>query len=295
MATQAHSPYINVPVKALQEVREDSLQFSMLALSIVVKCLSPSSVYLCHSVSHFRQTFHCGKQKAERLLQAMRLSPFFRLCELSDGTLRIIACSLKQMYGTIETYHGHHSLQMNAIKATCLSPDNLRITQIERHLRQLMLTNAYHTQMRCDELTMNPRKAINHPHAHHELSVKTLACITGRSPRTVIRYNKQLTLQGELQISTQPLIRMCNDMERATPEQRAGLIVIHNLGFHRQCNDYKLLKEETFHRSQHIIFSHRRRLSHHFTSHAAASAPESAASRCNWGDLLLEYECNSKY
>ena len=295
MATIAHSPYINVPVVALQEVREDSLQFSMLALSVAVKCLSPSSVYLCRSVSHFRQTFHCGKQKAERLLQALQQSTLFCVCPLANGTLRITARSLKRMYGTMACYRGYRSLQMNAVKATCLCPDNLRITQIERQLRQLLLTNAYHTQMRCDELTMNPRKANTHPHAHRELSVKALASITGRCARTVLRYNQQLRQQGELRITTHPLVRVCCDMERATPAQRAGLIAIRNLGFTRQCNDYELLRRETFHRSQHIIFSHRRRLTHHFAARAAASTPEAAATLRSWGDMLLEYECNAKY
>ena len=61
--------YFNVPMALLQEVKEDPLQWSLVALSVAMKCLSPSSTYIFTSEKRFRGDFHLGYTKARNLFQ----------------------------------------------------------------------------------------------------------------------------------------------------------------------------------------------------------------------------------
>jgi len=279
----SHSKHINVPMRLLQSVRNDRLEFSLVALSVAVKCVSPSSTYLCRSVKQMRQDLHCGHAKATTLWSAMQQSDLFACASLNTGGLRIVARSYKPLFGEVRTCHGYTSLHMDVVKATCQSRDNICITSIERELRQLMLQNCYHAQMRCDELKMNQRKLSTHSHAHLDCSVSRLGQSIGRSNRSVIRYNKRLRQQGELSVVSYPLVRVVSDMNHAAPEERQGLIAIHNLGFSRKSNDYQLLVRETFNRHQHIIYGHRRRMTYH-VSKSCQQSPSTA-------DFFFMHDC----
>ena len=260
-----HSTYINVPTRLLQEVKNDRLGFSLVALSVAVKCVSPSSTYLCHSPRQMRKDLHCGDAKARKLWTAVQRSGLFVCSPFGREGLRIVARSYKPLYGEVRTCHGFTSLHMDVVKAKCQDRDNIRITQIEYELRQLMLQNCYHAQMRCDELKMNQRKHANYSHAHLDCNRSRLGTYCGRSTRSITRYNNCLLQLGELSVVRHPLERVVSDMSHATPAQREGLIEIHNLGFKRKSNDYKLLKSESFHLHQHIIYGHRRRMKYNLS------------------------------
>lgn len=279
-----HSKYINVPTSLLQTVKNDRLEFGLVALSVAVKCVSPSSTYLCHSVRQMRHDLHCGHAKALKLWQAVQQSSLFVCSPLANGGLRIVARSYKSLYGEVRTCHGFTSLHMDVVKVTCQDRQSISITTLEYELRQLMLQNCYHAQMRCDELKMNQRKHPGYSHAHLDCSESRLGQYCGRSARSIIRYNHRLRQAGELRIDSHPLVRVVSDMNHATPAEREGLIEIHNLGFKRQSNDYTLLQRQSFHRHQHIIYGHRRRMTYHLSKSAQPSSSSTT-------DFFFMHDC----
>ena len=267
-----HSKYINVPTNLLQTVKKDRLEFELVALSVAVKCVSPSSTYFCHSVRQMRKDLHCGHAKAVKLWEGMQHSHLFVCTPMSEGGLRIVARSYKPLYGEVRTCHNFTSLHMDVVKVKCQDRSNIRITQLEYELRQLMLQNCYHAQMRCDELKMNQRKHPEYSHAHLNCNRSRLGQYCGRSPRSITRYNNRLRQAGELRVVSYPLERVVSDMNHASPAEREGLIVIHNLGFKRKSNDYRLLIRQSFHRHQHIIYGHRRRMTYHLAKDCQQSS-----------------------
>ena len=93
--------YINVPMALLQEVKEDPLQWSLVALSVAMKCLSPSSTYIFTSEKKFRGDFHLGYTKTRNLLDAIREgNSLFQMTTCPNGRTIIVARSLKKMYAS---------------------------------------------------------------------------------------------------------------------------------------------------------------------------------------------------
>ena len=106
--------YINVPMALLQEVKEDPLQWSLVALSVAMKCLSPSSTYIFTSEKKFRRDFHLGYTKARNLLEAIREgNNLFQMTTCANGRTLIVAHSLKKMYASkFILKDGRKSLEM---------------------------------------------------------------------------------------------------------------------------------------------------------------------------------------
>ena len=92
---------INVPMSLLQESKSDPLEWSLVALSVAMKCYSPSSAYFLQSEHQFRHDFHVRHDKARRMLVAIRGGhPLFRVERLADGRELITACSFKKLCGS---------------------------------------------------------------------------------------------------------------------------------------------------------------------------------------------------
>ena len=133
--------YINVPMALLQEVKEDPLQWSLVALSVAMKCLSPSSTYIFTSEKKFRGDFHLGYTKARNLLEAIREgNSLFQMTTCPNGRTIIVARSLKKMYASrVILKDGRKSLEMVVGKVRCCTRENLHVTEIESEMRQLLL------------------------------------------------------------------------------------------------------------------------------------------------------------
>ena len=262
--------YINVPMALLQEVKEDPLQWSLVALSVAMKCLSPSSTYIFTSEKKFRSDFHLGYTKARTLLEAIREgSSLFQMTTCPNGRTIIVARSLKKMYASQVTLKGgRKSLEMVAGKVRCCTHENLHVTDIEKEMRQLLLLTNISAKTRADELQSKglPLTGSASHAAKTILSVNYLAQATGRSSRTVSRMTKAARQQRVISVIQYPLVRCCNDILHTPSPQTVGkLIRIGFFGFTRQCNDYQLLSWEWHHRFQHILYAHRRRLTRNLT------------------------------
>lgn len=260
--------YINVPVALLQEVKNDSLQWSIAALSVALKCFSPSSTYIFVSEKKFRNDFHLGQQKARKLLDAIRGGhPLFEIEYNRTGDGLIRARCYRRIYAhTMVLRSGRRSLDMTVIKATKMQTNEISISKIERELRHLLLLLDINNKTRADELQSKgtPLKGGSAHAASTTLSVPYLAAATGRSSRTILRMTKDAVNNKEISVTRYPLWRVCDDMLHGTTPTE-GLIRVGNLGFTRRCNDYTMLSWELRHRFQHIIFSHRRRLTHNIS------------------------------
>ena len=118
--------YINVPMALLQEVKEDPLQWSLVALSVAIKCLSPSSTYIFTSEKKFRGDFHLGYTKARNLLEAIREgNSLFQMTTCPNGRTIIVARSLKKIYASkIILKDGRKSLEMVVGKVRCCTREN---------------------------------------------------------------------------------------------------------------------------------------------------------------------------
>ena len=183
--------YINVPMALLQEVKEDPLQWSLVALSVAMKCLSPSSTYIFTSEKKFRGDFHLGYTKARNLLEAIREdNSLFQMTTCENGRVIIVARSLKKMYASkVILKDGRKSLEMVVGKVRCCTRENLHVTEIESEMRQLLLLTNISAKTRADELQSKglPLTGSASHAAKTILSVNYLAQATGRSPRTVSR------------------------------------------------------------------------------------------------------------
>ncbi|MBR5715097.1 MAG: hypothetical protein IKX59_00785 [Bacteroidales bacterium] len=259
--------YINVPIALLQEVKEDPLQWSLVALSVAMKCLSPSSTYIFTSEKTFRRDFHLGYTKARNLLDAIREGhSLFQMTTCPNGRQIIVARSLKKMYATQVTLKGgRKSLEMVAGKVKRCTREDLHVTEIEKEMRQLLLLTNISAKTRADELQSKglPLTGSASHAAKTILSVNYLAKATGRSPRTVSRMTKAARQQRVINVIQYPLVRCCNDILHTLPSDSVGKIIrIGFFGFTRRCNDYQLLSWDWRHRFQHILYGHRRRLTH---------------------------------
>ena len=264
--------YINVPMALLQEVKEDPLQWSLVALSVAMKCFSPSSTYIYVSEKKFRSDFHLGYTKARKLIEAISSGhQLFDMKTLADGRVIIVARSLKKMYATPTTLKGgRKSLEMVVGKVKCCTRENLHVTEIEKDMRQLLLLTNINAKTRADELQSKglPLTGSAAHAAKTILSVNYLAQATGRSPRTVSRMTKAARQQRVINVIQYPLVRCCNDILHTLPPESVGKIIrIGFFGFTRRCNDYQLLSWDWRHRLQHIIYSHRGRLTHNIVLH----------------------------
>lgn len=260
--------YINVPMALLQEVKEDPLQWSLVALSVAMKCLSPSSTYIFTSEKKFRTDFHLGYTKARNLLETIREGhSLFQMTTCPNGRVIIVARSLKKMYATLVTLKdGRKSLEMVAGKVRCCTRDKLHVTDIEKEMRQLLLLTSISAKTRADELQSKglPLTGSASHAAKTILSVNYLAQATGCSPRTVSRMTKAARQQRVINVIQYPLVRCCDDVLHDTmPVLPVGKVIrIGFFGFTRRCNDYQLLSWDWHHRFQHILYAHRRRLTH---------------------------------
>ena len=148
----AHSKYINVPCSLLREVQGSRIQQSLLALSVAIKCWSPSSVYLMRSRKQMRRDFHLGKQKVDKLLSALPDSPLFSLRTASDGTLCITARCFRRDYAHWVRYGNHPaSLAMHAVKVRCREKGEIRLSEIHEELTQLLTLMIVNAKNRQDE------------------------------------------------------------------------------------------------------------------------------------------------
>ena len=258
--------YINVPMALLQEVKHEPLQWSLTALSVAMKCLSPSSTYIFTSEKKFRSDFHLGFAKARPILEAIRAGHrLFEWKTLPSGRTIIVARSLKKMYATQVTLKdGRKSLEMVVGKVRCRTRENLHVTDIEKEMRQLLLLTNISAKTQADELQSKglPLTGSASHAARTILSVNYLAQATGRSPRTVCRMTRAARQQRTISVIGYPLVRCCdNVLHDALPAPPYGkLIRISFFGFTRRCNDYQLLSWDWRHRFQHILYAHRRRL-----------------------------------
>ena len=224
--------YINVPIQALQEVRQDLPAMSCLALAVAIKSFSPSSVYLWQSQQKFCADFHCGATKAAKLLAHIEHSPLFRLEHLPGGRLRITARCFRHQYAQTMNYRHRPTLHMNVYKADCRQRGQIRLSVIERELKLALLLYDINARNRQDEfITKHPTQRVSH--AERFLSVNGLATVTGRCPRTVMRQTRLL------------------ESEHKVAVQRSR----------RQFNQYQILDWDVRLRCQHIIYGHRKRLS----------------------------------
>ena len=90
---------INVPMALLQEVKDDRLEQSLVALSVAMKCFSPSSTYIFVNERKFRRDFQMGYTKAMRLLGAIfKGHPLFEVKHFADGRRIIVARSFKEKW-----------------------------------------------------------------------------------------------------------------------------------------------------------------------------------------------------
>lgn len=276
--------YINVPMTLLQEVKTDPLQWSLVALSIALKCFSPSSTYIVVSEKKMRHDFHISLKKLRKLLTAIRAGhQLFSICYDNKGREHITARCLRHDYASmLKMRNGRTSLHMFVAKVTRPKKEDISITKIEKEMRHLLLLAIINNKNRADELQSKgcPLTGTASHAAKTTLSVPYLAMATGRSSRSVIRMTQKAQHQGELDIRQYPLIRCCDDMTRSLDFLAMGiaspmltptlydrnlhslnnLIRIGNLGFVRQCNDYLIRTYDLRHRFQHIIYGHRKRL-----------------------------------
>ena len=256
---------INVPMALLQEVKDDRLEQSLVAMSVAIKCFSPSSTYIFVNERKFRRDFQMGYTKSMKLLDAIfNGHPLFEVKQLADGRTVIVARSFKRLYGywmTLRT--GETSLAMSVAKMDCRSRGNIRIVEIEKEIQLLLFRTNINAKTRADELQAKglPLKGSSSHAARTVLSVNYLAKATSRSARTVVRRSRSAREQGIISVTPHPLVRCCNNLLhddlRPCP---SGLIPIGLFGFSRQCNDYQLLSWDWRHRFQHILYAHRRRL-----------------------------------
>ena len=87
---------INVPIALLQEVKDDRLEQSLVAMSVAIKCFSPSSAYIFVNERKFRRDFQMGYTKSMKLLDAIfKGHPLFEVKQLADGRRIIVARSSK--------------------------------------------------------------------------------------------------------------------------------------------------------------------------------------------------------
>jgi len=257
--------HINAPKALLQEVKENPLEWSLVALSLAMKYFSPSSTYIFVSEKKFRHDFHLGYEKAHRLLDVIfRGHRLFRLKPLSRERIAITARSLKKMYATHTTLKGgRESLEMTVVKVKCCTRENIYVTKIEKEMRQLLLLTNIADKTRADELK-SKGLTLTGSAAHAAgkiLSVIYLARTVARSSRTVIRMTKAASQQRLISIIRYPLVRICDDVvHTAMPYTPEGFIPIGFLGFVRKCNDYQLQSWDMRDRFKHILYAHRGRL-----------------------------------
>ena len=69
IATHGDRECLNLPIRLLQEKKKSKIGQELIALAVVIKCMSPDSRKKDVSPTAVQNLLHCGFNKAKRLLQ----------------------------------------------------------------------------------------------------------------------------------------------------------------------------------------------------------------------------------
>ena len=248
---------INIPLRLLDDVKNDKLRCQMLALSICIKCKYGDSLMRNASVSGIMELLHCGYSTAKTLFNAVQSSNLFKY---SPYTKTLLARNFKKKYtNKVETRYGT-SFMMYRVS---LDRKDYTLRSLIKEFKHLLFENAVNAKERRDEFKRNGKnKNTTSFTTDYALTQNYLAKKIGvKSRMAVYRLAKELQSSYTLSVTKTPAKMVLENLDEFTPNPTKHYIYDAKSGlmFEFSSNEYNLNSRKETERFGNVIFNHKKR------------------------------------
>ena len=190
---------LNIPIKTLQEVKDDKQQFELFAVAVLFKIYHPNSIVGKVTNKSLREVLHCKHNVAQRILDGMMNSRFFNV-----NTKNSIVFVPTFKSSDIKIF-GRHKKRYPSTSDYCkeLEIKKYTLREIKKALREMLLENAIHTKQRkqvqrLGELTIDDILYCVTIAKEYAQSLKQLSSSFGLSKSSASRYIADMVSEGKV-------------------------------------------------------------------------------------------------
>lgn len=269
IATHGDRECLNLPIRLLQEKKKSKIGQELIALAVVIKCMSPDSRKKDVSPTAVQNLLHCGFNKAKRLLQAAKdypslfeynpktnsllaknmVKPFYSLSQsrkgdIMDGVicykLEIKDYSLKELVRLFKFILAEYPVWAKKVKEEKVAKDALHFKRKPNYKHSFIRTSPVSQHSLQKAAGLNNRKAVQ-------------------------RLTKAMEQQGEWSVNRHHLkfagfYAYQTELMKQKFDPRFMVILPEDGAVcYKQYNDYTLSADGMM-RFKHVIFNHRTRL-----------------------------------
>lgn len=253
---------INIPLRLLDDVKNDKLRCQMLALSICIKCKYGDSLMRNASVSGIMELLHCGYSTAKTLFKAVQSSNLFKY---NPYTKTLLARNFKKKYtNKVKTRYGTAFMMYRV----SLDRKDYTLRSLIKEFKHLLFENAVNAKERRDEFHRNGKNKNTTSFAKdYALTQNYLAKKIGvKSRMEVYRLAKELQSRNTLRVTKTPTKLVVENLNEFTPNPTKHYIYDAKSGlmFEFSSNVYNLNSRKETERFSNVIFNHRNRQTNYY-------------------------------
>lgn len=254
---------INVPLRLLDDVKENKLRCQLLAMSICIKCRYKDSLFRNVSIKAIQELLHCGFCTAKMLLTEAKKSSIFKY---NATTNNLLAKNFKKKYTKKTTNrHGADIYTMYSVKVDI---KNYTLRSLVKEFRKILFESPINAAERKDGFICNGKKKTttsfipNLPLTQKRQTKR----IGAKSRMTTYRIAKELEAEKRISIERAKfkLVSVCSSDEAMNVESNGKnkTLVYDNLRgivYSIVPNKYRIAERSETERFCHIIFNHSKR------------------------------------
>lgn len=252
---------INIPLRLLDDVKNDKLRCQMLALSICIKCKYGDSLMRNASVSGIMELLHCGYSTAKTIFKAVQSSNLFKY---NPYTKTLLARNFKKKYtNKVKTRYGIAFMMYRV----SLDRKDYTLRSLIKEFKHLLFENAVNAKERRDEFHRNGKKNTTSFAKDYALTQNYLAKKIGvKSRMAVYRLAKELQNRNTLRVTKTPTKLVVENLNEFTPNPTKHYVYDAKSGlmFEFSSNVYNINSRKETERFSNVIFNHRKRQTNYY-------------------------------
>lgn len=258
---------INIPLRLLDDVKNDKLHRQLLALSICIKCKWQDSLMRNVSIKSIMELIHCGHSTAKMLLQEAKRSSIFIY---NEKTNTLLARNFKKKYTRKVTTKYGTSFMMYRVQ---IDKKEYTLRSIQKEFKRLLFENTVNAKERRDEFRRNGKNNTIWSASNIALTQKYLVKKVGAKNRKAIyRLTKSLESEKLIRVDrTRPqIVSNCTSDDAMNHmvldsskhywfDERCGLLIAFTT------NEYHLESRDETERFGNVIFNHKKRQTKYYS------------------------------
>lgn len=232
----------NLPVKALEWAVKDKLTMSVFCVLVKIKVFRWHGVYKFVSLNQFCKDFGVNKNKAKRILVALRTIRYngkpLCVCIKFHGTLYIRTFSFRSLFD----YKGIKYVCKN-IAISKSDFEGKRLFDVERWFKCMLFKNKVYSREKIGKKAARQHDAeITVSFRHSQLSLKNISKYLGTCRNTACKYVGKMKSNHEISVVSFALELVGRGINPEDFQDYGGdgFIVVGRSVFKRKCNEYKL-------------------------------------------------------